>query len=116
MLPHLGQGAAQSIEDAAALGVLLAGIGKASGGDSGEKEEEEVRESISARLKLFSEIRRDRVAGIQILSEVPSLDRDFAPASSKWAEYLPGHEFPRTCFFFSLPLIHPVPRSLIIKD
>ena len=101
MLPHLGQGAAQSIEDAAALGVFLAGIVKPSGGgDRGEKEkEEEVGEKISARLKLFSEIRRDRVTAIQILSEVPGLDGDFATASSKWAEYLPEHEFPRTCSF-----------------
>ena len=100
MLPHLGQGAAQSIEDAAALGVFLADIVKPSGGgESGEKEKEEVGEKISARLKLFSEIRRDRVTAIQILSEVPGLDGDFATASSKWAEYLPEHEFPRTSFF-----------------
>ncbi len=86
MLPHMGQGAAQSIEDAAALGVLLRGI-------SAEGTHKD-SESIDARLKLFEDIRKDRVTGIQILSEVPVGEDDYATVQKKWEKYLPGYKFP----------------------
>ena len=88
MLPHLGQGAAQSIEDAAALGTLFQDIYIG-------KHEHQSRKIIESRLALFERVRKDRVTGIQILSSVPLGESDFGRAQQKWEEYLPGHEFPR---------------------
>ena len=105
MLPHLGQGAAQSIEDAAALGVLLSDIVT-------ERDSGGVGEIVEARLKLYQSIRKDRVTAIQLLSEVPGLDGDFHKISHKWAEYLPGLEFPRTCYF-PFPFPFPFPISFL---
>lgn len=86
MLPHLGQGAAQAIEDGAALGVLFQGITE---GGNGEE-----RESVEGRLKLFEEVRRDMVAAIQILSGVPIGEGGFDTVWERWMQYLPGLEFP----------------------
>ena len=86
MLPHLGQGAAQSIEDAAALGVLLQGIPAAGSAERSQ--------SIEARLKLFEEVRSERVASIQILSEVPGVEDGFDKALRSWKKHLPELEFP----------------------
>ena len=93
MLPHLGQGAAQSIEDAAALGVLLHGV-TAGGSDK-------TGDSLEARLKLFQEVRKDRVTAIQILSAVPAVEDDFSRVAEKWEKLLPGHEFPSMYPFLS---------------
>lgn len=94
MLPHLGQGAAQSIEDAAALGVLFrhftVGEGYAGGGGG-------VREGVEARLKLYEDVRKDRVMTIQILSEMPGLKSDFDKVTGRLEERLPGREFPSEC-------------------
>ena len=86
MLPHLGQGAAQSIEDAAALGVLLQNFTEDNSGGKGE--------SVKARLRLFENVRKDRVAAIQIMSEVPVGEGGFEPMRERWQKYLPGHEIP----------------------
>ena len=88
MLPHLGQGAAQAIEDAAALGVLFKGI---EAGKCGQE-----REIIDARLKLFEEVRRPRVTAVQILSGVPVGEDGFEIVRQRWEKYLPGHELPST--------------------
>ena len=93
MLPHLGQGAAQSIEDAAALGILLQGI---TAGESGN-----IGQSIEARLKLFQEVRKDRVTAIQILSAVPAVEDDFGRVAERWEKFLPGHDFPSMCPFLN---------------
>lgn len=95
MLPHLGQGAAQSIEDAAALGVLLHGVTAGSSDKTGD--------SLEARLKLFQEVRKDRVTAIQILSAVPAVEDDFSRVAEKWEKLLPGHEFP-SMYPFPSPL------------
>ena len=88
MLPHLGQGAAQSIEDAAALGVLLQNVAGMGSGGKGE--------GVEARLRLFEEIRKDRVAAIQIMSEVPIGEEGFEMSRERWQKYVPGgHELPR---------------------
>jgi salicylate hydroxylase len=50
MLPHVGQGANQSIEDGAALATLLAGAD---------------RESVPALLQRYESLRRERVAAVQ---------------------------------------------------
>jgi 2-polyprenyl-6-methoxyphenol hydroxylase-like FAD-dependent oxidoreductase len=55
MLPFGGQGANQAIEDAGALGYLLKGLDDAS--------------EIENRLRLFVEVRKDRVTRVQILSK-----------------------------------------------
>ncbi|KAL6703985.1 hypothetical protein ACN47E_008923 [Coniothyrium glycines] len=54
MLPHSGQGGGQSIEDAAALGILLSKLGSKS--------------EIPQRLKAFEALRLRRASAIQILS------------------------------------------------
>ena len=86
MLPHLGQGAAQSIEDAAALGVLLQNITEVNSGGKGER--------VEARLRLFEDVRKDRVAAIQIMSEVPVGEGGFEPVRERLQKYLPEHKIP----------------------
>ncbi|KAH9880160.1 hypothetical protein J1614_002186 [Plenodomus biglobosus] len=54
MLPHQGQGGAQSIEDAGALGIFLANIHSTN--------------DIPARLELVQNTRRDRASAMQIFS------------------------------------------------
>lgn len=56
MLPHMGQGAAQAIEDAAVLGVLLNHLSDA--------------EEVPRRLEMFERARRQRVGAAQILSRI----------------------------------------------
>jgi salicylate hydroxylase len=51
MLPHLGQGANQAIEDAAALGTLLGAVN---------------RHGVSRALAAYQELRRDRTAQVQL--------------------------------------------------
>ena len=91
MLPHLGQGAAQSIEDAAALGIMFQNM--TVGGENGS-----VKQSIEARLKLFDGIRKDRNTAIQILSEVlvPGQEIDYDQMTEKLERVLPGRELPST--------------------
>jgi len=55
MLPHLGQGANQSIEDGAALGVLLAGVGSA---------------EAPAALQRYEVLRKDRAGSVQVGSRI----------------------------------------------
>ncbi|KAL4783604.1 hypothetical protein BJX76DRAFT_357868 [Aspergillus varians] len=57
MLPHQGQGGAQAIEDAAALGEIFADI-------QGDPRQDEIRN----RLELFKKVRLRRVSAMQILS------------------------------------------------
>jgi salicylate hydroxylase len=51
MVPHLGQGANQSIEDGFALAVLLEGV---------------VHEEVPERLRTYEKLRRDRTSRVQI--------------------------------------------------
>ena len=104
MLPHLGQGAALSIEDAGALGILLSDIVVENGGD-------DVGEIIAKRLQLFESVRKDRVMAVQILSSVPGLGVDFAKASVEWEKYLPERKFLSKCscllaFIPTILLVH----------
>ncbi|HJQ94449.1 MAG TPA: FAD-dependent oxidoreductase [Acidimicrobiia bacterium] len=55
MLPHLGQGANQAIEDALVLGELLDGCGQT---------------EVEARLKIYESIRRDRTRDVQLQSRL----------------------------------------------
>ncbi|KAK6367978.1 hypothetical protein LTS17_010131 [Exophiala oligosperma] len=56
MLPHQGQGGAQGIEDGAALGIIFANVTS--------------KDDIPRLLGLFQEVRHDRAAAIQCLSNV----------------------------------------------
>ncbi|KAJ2977609.1 hypothetical protein NQ176_g4271 [Zarea fungicola] len=56
MLPHQGQGGAQSIEDGLALGIALCGTTS--------------KDEICERFKIYETIRRNRASVIQILSNV----------------------------------------------
>ncbi len=93
MLPYLGQGAAQAIEDGAALGVLLQGItaGESSKGNGG----------IEARLKLFEKVRRDRTTAIQMLSGSPVGEDGYETVGELWDKHLPGHQIPSMWLFHS---------------
>ncbi|KAK8096636.1 hypothetical protein PG999_012580 [Apiospora kogelbergensis] len=55
MLPHQGQGGAQSIEDGVAIGILLSGATTDP-------------EDVASRLELFESLRRNRCSAMQILS------------------------------------------------
>lgn len=54
MMPHLGQGGGQSIEDGAALGILFP-LGARS-------------ESVEARLKVYQHVRKERAETVQDFS------------------------------------------------
>lgn len=88
MLPHLGQGAGQSIEDAAALGVLL---------QDSTVEGSDDYQSIEARLQQFENLRIGRVTDIQILSTVPGVEDDFGKACEMWDQYRLSQELPSMC-------------------
>jgi salicylate hydroxylase len=60
MLPHQGQGGAQAIEDAVALGVMLSDVTKQSLAQDPQL--------LSKRLELFQKVRSRRAASIQIFS------------------------------------------------
>ncbi|KAK8062336.1 FAD dependent oxidoreductase [Apiospora hydei] len=55
MLPHQGQGGAQSIEDGVAMGILMSGVTTHPN-------------DVASRLELFESLRRNRCSAIQILS------------------------------------------------
>ncbi len=99
MLPHQGQGGAQGLEDAAAIGLLLSHIPEA--GSAWSSEADNPRSSMSndselstegadiglviaERLHLFQEIRKNRTAAVQIFSnagqdEAKKIRRDARP-------------------------------------
>jgi len=82
MLPHIGQGAAQSIEDAAILGVLCSELPDAS--------------AIPERLKLFESVRKQRVSAIQILSRPPVGVNSTEQIAAKLRAYFPVGQIPST--------------------
>jgi len=80
MLPHIGQGAAQSIEDAAILGVLCSELPDAS--------------AIPERLKLFENVRKQRVSAIQILSRPPVGVNSTEQVTAELRAYFPVGKIP----------------------
>lgn len=82
MLPHQGQGAAQAIEDAVALGIVLCGA--------------KSRHDVPARLAAYEAVRRTRASVLQVLSNAgqdePAVTRREA------ARFMPLEDLPRTCF------------------
>ena len=80
MLPHLGQGASQAIEDAAVLGILCSDLHDVS--------------DIPQRLDLFDLARRERVAAAQVLSTVPVSVASTEAVQSRCQEYFPEGEVP----------------------
>lgn len=67
MFPTTGQGGAQGIEDAGALGVLLASLTSKS--------------DLGSRLGLFEELRKERIGVVQALSPlIFGMEGDFAKA------------------------------------
>lgn len=80
MLPHQGQGGAQAIEDSAALGTLFENFGS-----------KDV-DSISKRLDVFEQVRKNRASAIQIFSSCgqEQLQRSVRGA----AKYVPEDKLP----------------------
>ncbi len=80
MLPHMGQGAASTIEDAAVLGVLFSELTDPS--------------EIPRRLELFDSARRRRVSTLQLLSSVPVGVDSYEGIEDKLKEYFAADEMP----------------------
>jgi salicylate hydroxylase len=80
MLPHLGQGAAQAIEDAAVLGILCGGLNGVS--------------EVQGRLELFERARKERVGAIQILSTIPVGVDSTEGAREKFRDFLLEGDMP----------------------
>ncbi|CAG8979137.1 hypothetical protein HYALB_00000270 [Hymenoscyphus albidus] len=78
MLPNLGQGGAQGIEDGLVLGLVLHGC--------------TAKSKISERLALYEKIRRNRAASIQVLSNF-GLDET---STTGLEEYMEGEKIPST--------------------
>lgn len=91
MLPHLGQGANQAIEDGMALAILLA---KAAPGD------------VPAALKAYDRLRRGRVADIQAGARQNGLRVDsvarYADASKRDAELAAHAEFRKQLYSYDV--------------
>ena len=71
MWPRQGQGAAQSIEDAATLGILMSGLNNQS--------------DVPERLKLFNQLRVRRTSIIQLLSRTREMDNGGAVPEDVYA-------------------------------
>ncbi|KAF2132052.1 FAD/NAD(P)-binding domain-containing protein [Dothidotthia symphoricarpi CBS 119687] len=78
--PHLGQGAAQAIEDAISLAVMLP--------------RNTPLDSIPARLKLYEKCRYERASRVQEVSRILGEDRDGPPPinAAQFSDYNFGHD------------------------
>lgn len=99
MLPHLGQGAATSIEDAGVLGVLCS--------DIHDKAE------LPQRLRLFEELRRPRVSAIQTLSKVPIGTTFTEAVRERCQEYFTEGKVPRMLFLLVLLVLEMADKMAI---
>lgn len=82
MQPKMGQGAAQAVEDAAVLGVILKDI--------------ESDSAVASRLALWEELRRPRASAIQLMSRTnPSLEGwPNVGDKDKAAKFFPNGDLP----------------------
>ena len=89
MLPHLGQGANQSIEDGMALATILAGVGAA---------------GVPASLQAYEQLRRERVADIQRGARQNGLRVDSASADlrTRDAELVAHAEFRKRLYTYDV--------------
>jgi salicylate hydroxylase len=97
MLPHLGQGANQSIEDGMALATILAQAG---------------RDEVPAALQAYERLRRERVAEVQLGARkhglrVDSLSGDLA---TRDAELVAHAEFRKQLYSYD---VVPLARGVI---
>ena len=103
MLPHIGQGAASAMEDAATLGILMSE-------PLFQAEYSSPYEEICERLELFESLRKDRVAALQILSSVPVGEGSYERVERALREYFPTGKFPSMyCFLFATPTPSVIP-------
>lgn len=88
MQPKMGQGAAQAVEDAAVLGVVL--------------KELESKSAIASRLALWEELRKPRASAMQLMSRTnPSLEGwPNEDDRNKAAKFFPNGDLP--CEWLSL--------------
>ena len=100
MLPHLGQGANQSIEDGMALATILAQASRA---------------DVPAALQAYERLRRERVAEVQLGARkhglrVDSLSGDLA---TRDAELVAHAEFRKQLYSYD---VVPLARALTLRD
>ncbi|KAK8030012.1 hypothetical protein PG993_011303 [Apiospora rasikravindrae] len=81
MLPHQGQGGAQSIEDGVAMGILM------SGATTNPKD-------VASRLELFESLRRNRCSAIQILSNAGQDEAE--RVRDEAAKFIPIQDIPKS--------------------
>lgn len=82
MLPHQGQGGAQAIEDAVALGIALTGL------QSGASEE------LEQRLKIFEKVRMNRASVMQVFSNAGQDEPQKIHAEA--SKFIPAETVPKT--------------------
>ncbi|KAI9795932.1 MAG: hypothetical protein M1833_006580 [Piccolia ochrophora] len=106
MLPHQGQGGAQSIEDGAAIGILLKGLKHGSANLDAE---------IATRLSAFETVRRKRASLMQIYSNAGQDEAE--KIRDEAAKFLgPGLKVPSECKPFCLPLVDGCTRNLSSEE
>lgn len=88
MLPHKGQGAASSIEDAAALGLLFKDVDRND------------RRTISDRLRIFQEVRLNRTSVTQLYSHENYFGDSINTPKQECLKYFPGSQLPRKSLKF----------------
>ena len=89
-LPHRGQGAVLSIEDAATLGVLF----------DDNAEPSIATHSVEEKLQYFEDIRQKHVSAIQIISELPLYEDTLTVKRTELLQFIPQSEVPGVFFFF----------------
>jgi salicylate hydroxylase len=89
MLPHLGQGANQSIEDGMALATILSRVDKA---------------AVPAALLAYDRLRRERVAAVQLGARQHGLrvDSAYADLALRDAELAAHAEFRRQLYSYDV--------------
>ena len=96
MLPHKGQGAASSVEDAAALGVVFKDI------------ESNDPSAIADRLQIFQDIRLNRASATQLYSHENFLSDTINGPKPKIFKYLPESQLCRKSPNVGVPTIYNV--------
>jgi salicylate hydroxylase len=100
MLPHLGQGANQSIEDGMALATILSQVGNA---------------DVPAALLVYEKLRRERVAEVQLGARQHGLrvDSHYADLAQRDAELAAHAEFRKQLYAYDVvPVAEQAAREL----
>jgi 2-polyprenyl-6-methoxyphenol hydroxylase-like FAD-dependent oxidoreductase len=104
MLPHQGQGGAQAIEDAVALGICLTSC---------------TPSDLESRLQTFSSIRRTRASVMQIFSNAGQDEPE--KIHTEAAKFIPAEDVPSKSLISSpshliFPILLPIPFRILYPD